>query len=90
MIQQLQESFWKVWSADYLNSLQQRSKWRTNQTNLKVNDLVLLREPNLPPTKWALGRVVECHPGKDKQVRVTVKTAKSIFKRPITALQATR
>lgn len=87
MIQRLHERFWKVWSADYLNSSQQRKKWRTNQTNLKINDHVLLRQPNLSPTKWALGRVVKSHPGEDNLVRVvTVKTGSSTFKRPITQL----
>ncbi|KMQ88200.1 hypothetical protein RF55_12346 [Lasius niger] len=86
-IQRLQERFWKIWSADYLNSLQQRTKWRTKQENLQVGDLVLLRHSNLPPTKWNMGRVIECHLGVDQLVRVvTVRTAKSIFKRPVTQL----
>lgn len=86
-VQKLLENFWKVWSSDYLNSLQQRSKWKVNRANLQLNDLVLIRNPNLPPAKWELGRVVECHPGPDRLTRVvTIKTAKSKYKRPIAQL----
>ena len=44
-------------------------------------------EDNLPPGQWLMGRVVDVHPGKDGLVRVvTVKTANSIFERPIVKL----
>lgn len=86
-IQRMYERFWKVWSSDYLNSLQQRKKWQSSQSNIHVGDLVLLKNPNLPPTKWEMGRVVLCHPGDDKLVRVvTIRTAKTVLKRPITQL----
>ncbi|XP_071581646.1 uncharacterized protein [Temnothorax nylanderi] len=86
-VQRLQERFWKIWSSDYLNSLQQRKKWQTRQINLKIGDLVLLRNPSLPPTKWNIGRVLQCHTGDDDLVRVvTIKTARSTLKRPVTQL----
>ena len=56
-MQQCFELFWQRWSTDYLQSLQQRSKWRVAMENLKPNQLVLLKQPNLPPTKWLLGRI---------------------------------
>ncbi|KMQ87354.1 hypothetical protein RF55_13373 [Lasius niger] len=86
-IQRMYERFWKVWSSDYLNALQQRKKWQSSQPNVQIGDLVLLRHPNLPLPKWELGRVVQCHPGDDNLVRVvTIRTAKSVLKRPITQL----
>ena len=45
---QLRES----WSADCLNSLQQSSKRRSQQPELQLGMLVLLREDNLPPMSW--------------------------------------
>jgi len=87
MVQRLHERFWKVWSSDYLNSLQQRRKWRVPQPNLQVGDLVLLCNPNLPPTKWDLGRILATYAGTDGLVRVvTIRTAYSTLKRPITQL----
>lgn len=41
----------------------------------------MVLEDNLPPAKWALGRIVETHAGLDGQVRVvTVKTSKTMLK----------
>lgn len=85
MIQQCFEIFWREWSNDYLQSLQQRTKWRLAHVNLKVGQIVLLKQPNLPPTKWLLGRVEKCCPDRKGNVRVVhIKTANSSFIRPIT------
>ncbi|GFW53999.1 uncharacterized protein TNCV_3828071, partial [Trichonephila clavipes] len=71
------QTIWKRWSLSYLNSLQQRKKWIVNKENLKLGDMVLIREENLPPCKWLLGRVVKIYMGKDKKVRVVdIKTGK--------------
>ncbi|GFT63753.1 integrase catalytic domain-containing protein [Trichonephila clavipes] len=60
------------------DSLQQRKKWIVNKENLKLGDMVLIREENLPPCKWLLGRVVKIYMGKDKKVRVVdIKTGKA-------------
>ncbi|XP_029157646.1 uncharacterized protein LOC114930069 [Nylanderia fulva] len=85
LVRQLTERLWKLWQSDYINMLQQRGKWRhIEKPNIRVGQLVLLRNPLLPPCKWELGRVVLCHPGLDELVRVvTVKTASSEYKRPI-------
>lgn len=48
---------------------------------------MVLRDENLPPLKWKLGRVVELHPGNDDLVRVvTVRTESGNFKRAIAKL----
>lgn len=84
LVQHITERFWKLWQTDYVNTLQQRTKWRKVQSQIKLGQLVLLRNPNLPPCKWELGRVTQCHPGSDDLTRVvTVKTAQSEFRRPI-------
>lgn len=85
MMQQCFEIFWREWATDYLQSLQQRTKWRLAHANLRVGQLILLKQPNLPPTKWLLGRIEKCFPGHDGKVRVIqIKTAKSSFVRPVT------
>lgn len=40
----------------------------------------LIRDDNIPPLKWSIGRVIEIHVGADNQVCVaTVKTAMESF-----------
>lgn len=74
-LQQLQQHFWRRWSREYVCELQQRHKW-TKSSELPVGAMVLLREDNVPPLKWQLGRVIEVRPGGDNIVRVArVKTA---------------
>ena len=86
-IQQIVQLFWSRWSTEYLNELQQRKKWTKEQDNIKVNDLVLIKEENLPCTQWLLGRVITVREGKDKKVRVvTIKTKSGIKERAITKL----
>ena len=66
-----------------------RSKWQStsNQDSIKIGTLVVLKEDNLPPMDWKLGRIVEMHPGQDKIVRiVTVRTNAGIYKRSVTRL----
>ncbi|XP_035231261.1 uncharacterized protein LOC118203121 [Stegodyphus dumicola] len=56
---------------------------------MKQGDIVLIKEDNMPPGVWPLGRIAEIHPGKDGNVRVvTVKTVHGYgyFKRPIVKL----
>lgn len=61
-IQQMLQRFWAVWSRDYLNTLQQRSKWKVAQNNLKEGVLVLIKEDHKPPMHWPLGRVEAVRP----------------------------
>ncbi|XP_025987237.1 uncharacterized protein LOC105206966 [Solenopsis invicta] len=88
LVRQMTERLWKVWQQDYINTLQQQVKWRrVNPRALRVGQLVLLRNSLLPPCKWELGRISLCHPGSDGLIRVvTVKTASSEYKRPISKI----
>lgn len=63
------QSFWKTWNKYYLNNLQSRPKWRDECHNVKVGDLVLLRDDNTPPLTWPMGRITKVFPGKDDKVR---------------------
>ncbi|XP_026819454.1 uncharacterized protein LOC113558146 [Rhopalosiphum maidis] len=86
LIKDLHHHFWNHWQTDFLQTLQRRTKWSTNQENLKVDTLVLIREPTAP-LHWKLARVVQLHPGLDGIVRVaTVQTQNGLFKRPTVKL----
>lgn len=86
-IQRLNSSFWKRWQLEYISSLQQRNKWQVAEDNFKIDDLVLIKDNNLPPAQWLLGRITSVHPGADGKVRVvTVRHKNGEFQRPINKL----
>lgn len=79
--------FWQRWQQEYLTSLQERKKWRREQENLRIGQLVVLKSENYPPASWALGRIIELLPSKDGLVRnVVVETATNRFKRAVQKL----
>lgn len=62
--------------------LQTRTKWKTNQSDIALDTLVLIKDDNLPPLKWKLGRVIKVFPGNDGVSRVAdVRTATGILRR---------
>ncbi|XP_046145641.1 uncharacterized protein LOC123988926 [Osmia bicornis bicornis] len=88
LIQRITETFWKAWHTEYLHTLHQRPKWRVAQNLTKIGQLVLLRNECTPPAQWELARIIDCHPGTDGIIRVvTIKTANSTYKRPISKLR---
>lgn len=87
LVQQMYQHLWERWHSEYIMTLRQRVKWTKESHNLNINDLVILKEDNQPPSRWQLARVVEVHPGKDGLVRIVkVKTPTGIYERPITKL----
>ncbi|GFX92391.1 integrase catalytic domain-containing protein [Trichonephila clavipes] len=66
------QTIWKRWKNDYLNYLQQRNKWQFEKNNVVVGGLVLLKENDLPPCKWAMARILEVIYGTDGKVRVSL------------------
>lgn len=87
LIQQQLQHFWSRWSAECLQRQLAISKWHHSSTQIKVGTLVLLTDERFPPSKWPLARVTELHLGSDGLCRmVTLKTATTELKRPITKL----
>lgn len=64
------EHFWKSWEVEYLSTSQERKKWRREKENLKVGQLVLLKDENLLPAQYKMGRIAEVIPGQDELVRL--------------------
>jgi len=69
-VDKVRQDFWKRWSHDYLQELQNRSKWTRKQKTVAVGDLVVIKEDNMPPLQWPLGRILTVHTGKDGAVRI--------------------
>lgn len=81
------KDFWARWHNEVLTSMIERKKWRREREDIKVGQLVIIKDENLPPTHWRMARVAEVSPSSDKRVRnVLVKTEKGTFKRPIQKL----
>lgn len=86
-VQKRVQGYWQRFSREYLHTLQQRKKWSQQEINLKIGDLVYIKDENTPPLHWPLGRIINVFPGKDNIVRVvTVKTRSTTLKRPVTKL----
>ncbi|XP_036145632.1 uncharacterized protein LOC118646569 [Monomorium pharaonis] len=87
-IQKIKQNFWRRWSKEYLNELQQRTKWLNSHAScIKPGILVLIKDDNTAPLQWSMGRIVAVHPGDDNIVRVvTVKTQNGTYKRNVRAL----
>lgn len=86
-LKSLSHQFCMRWKDEYLHILHKRYKWKFPERNLQINDLVVIRHEQLPPTSWKLGRVIKTHPGDDGQVRVVdIRTEQGDVRRPVTKL----
>ncbi|XP_049878925.1 uncharacterized protein LOC126375884 [Pectinophora gossypiella] len=86
-IEQLRHQFWNRWSKEYIAELQHRVKWRSCKNELKLDSLVVVKDDQLPPLKWRLGRIVAVHPGPDGIVRVAdIRTTTGIIRRAFSKL----
>jgi hypothetical protein len=81
-------SFWERYKKEYLQQLQRRTKWREKgAVTIAVGDIVLVKEDNIPPCQWRLGRVTKTFPGPDGVTRtVMLRTAAGDLKRNIMAI----
>lgn len=83
LIQQAQQLFWKQWYDDIINN-QIRPKGFQFEVNYQLNDLVLIKEANIPTMKWKLGRIIKLIIGKDGIVRnVRIKTSTGELERHV-------
>ena len=84
---QLLDSFWSVWSRDYLCNLPPALNRFRKLGNLGVGHIVLIKEDHVPRMLWHLGLVLKVFPGIDGIVRsVLVKTVKGEYVRSIQCL----
>ncbi|XP_055685378.1 uncharacterized protein LOC129791308 [Lutzomyia longipalpis] len=80
------QEFGRKWRLFYLNTLQQRSRWRNVRDDLVVGEVVLLLDEGNPEgCKWVLGLIEKVRPRRDGHVRVVeVRTKRGVYTRPIT------
>ena len=84
--------FWKRFATEHLNELREHHKAnsRTGTVEIAVGDVVVVKNENLPRSRWSLGRVTELIKSGDNEIRgaiVKVSTHArgrlSTLKRPI-------
>ena len=83
LAQHYANAFWRRWIREYLPTLLPRKKWFSSDASLKVGDLVLIADNQMPRNAWKKGLIVKTFPGSDGEVRVVeVKTANNVLIRP--------
>lgn len=82
--QNMRDNFWKRYLVEYLPTLQTRKKWVTENRDYKIGQLAVIKDENLSPAHWLMGRIVELIPSKDGLVRsVKLKTVSGHLSRPV-------
>ena len=83
-VQYLANIFWRRWLKEYLVQLQERQKWVHPQTNIKVDDIVLIANEAAPRNLWQMARVLETLPDKHGHVRqARLRTQTNVLLRPV-------
>lgn len=75
------------WKEEYIGHLQHRAKWLKAESNMKIDDVVLVKDVDSFGRNWPLGRVVKTYPSSDGYVRVVdVLMQGKVMRRPIAKL----
>ena len=86
-VQYLCNLFWSRWKREYLPTLQERPKWKKVKRNLKVDDVVLIKDENAPRNVWPMGVVTKVEQNAKGFVRsVVLKTHTTELHRPVNKL----
>ena len=51
LVQKMQQHFWRLWSRDYLNTLQTQGKWNRVRTTIREGELCLIKSELQPPSR---------------------------------------
>lgn len=75
-VQHLANVFWDRRRKEFLHIFQLRKKWIKPQHNMAVNDVVMVKDENVPRNAWRLARVEEVFPsnGLVRKVKLAMAT----------------
>ena len=62
-------TFWKKWMRYYFPTLVIQQKWHCDGRNLKIGDIVLVKDSNAIKGSWKLAEVCEVLPSSDGKIR---------------------
>lgn len=68
-VQILAEQFWKRWRTEFIQTLQVRRKWTSEQREMKCGDVILLRDKQVIRNMWPMGVVTKIVPSSDGHIR---------------------
>lgn len=85
--QEYADRLWIRWRTEYLPIIRRRTRWFTNQREVRVGDIVLLLDDDIPRNLWPKARVLSVSASRDGKVRkATIQTSKGIYERPAVKL----
>ncbi|XP_061167225.1 uncharacterized protein LOC133176069 [Saccostrea echinata] len=61
-VQILRNTFWEQWREEFLQNHQTRQKWTEERPNIKIGDVVLLKDSGLARFQWPVGIVESVFP----------------------------
>ena len=76
-VQAVADHFWRRWLREYVPYLTERRKWLNQVPNLKIDDVVIVVDPNTPRGHWPLARVIAVHPDSSGTVRTALVKTKT-------------
>ncbi|XP_065356158.1 uncharacterized protein LOC135950551 [Calliphora vicina] len=83
----IHQNFCLRWKHEYLKEMNKRIKWQRPEVDIQEGSMVVIKDENLPPNSWRLGRIVKIYSGSDNRVRVAdVLTQRGLITRPIVKL----
>ncbi len=87
LVTRLKADLWKKWSASYLSSISQRSKWFRPSLQLRPGDIVFVKDETLRTRDWPIAKVIKTYPGDDRVVRVVdIICRGTTYRRPVVKL----
>ena len=69
LVNSISDQFWRHWVQLFAPSLVYRSKWHTPRRDLKVGDVVNVKDSNTLRGDYRMAIVTDVHPGADGRVR---------------------
>ena len=85
--QALKNRMWHKFWAGILPCLVKSDKWHKRAPPLQRDQVVYVCDPDLPRSRWQLGRIIQVFTGKDGQTRsALVKTSSGVIRRPANKL----
>lgn len=68
-VQVLVDQLWYRWRREYLSTLQCCKKWPQKEPDIKVRDVVVLKENQAKRNEWPMGIIVKAVPNEDGMIR---------------------